>query len=118
MAKDRKETLLRMGERLFALHGYRDVSIKEITENAGLGTGSFYSYFPSKESFYSSILDRLEQRGIQEVQKHVSSFQSPLNKLKALYRFATLALQRNGTSTPVWRRTRFREAVFSRTLRT
>ena len=54
---NRKETLLKVGERLFAQNGYRDVSIKDITNAAGLGMGSFYTYFDSKEEFYSAILD-------------------------------------------------------------
>ena len=95
MEKDRKDSLLRIGERLFALHGYRDVSIGDITEAAGLAMGSFYTYFPGKESFYAEILDRIEQRGIREVERHVNSFHSPLNKLKALYRYTTLSLGSN-----------------------
>jgi AcrR family transcriptional regulator len=95
LEKDRKDSLLRIGERLFALHGYRDVSIKDITEADGLAMGSFYTYFPGKESFYAEILDRIEQRGIREVEKHVNSFHSPLNKLKALYRYTTLSLGSN-----------------------
>jgi AcrR family transcriptional regulator len=95
LEKDRNESLLRIGERLFALHGYRDVSIRDITEAAGLAMGSFYTYFPGKESFYAEILDRIEQRGAREIEKHVNSFHSPLNKLKALYRYTTLSLGSN-----------------------
>ncbi|MCX7039185.1 MAG: TetR/AcrR family transcriptional regulator [Spirochaetes bacterium] len=95
MEKERKDSLLRIGERLFALHGYRDVSIRDITEAAGLAMGSFYTYFPGKESFYAEILNRIEQRGIREVEKHVNSFHFPLNKLKALYRYTTLSLGSN-----------------------
>jgi len=86
---------MKVGERLFAQHGYRDVSIKEITSSAGLGTGSFYTYFPGKESFYSEILDAIEQRGAREVEKHVNSLRSPLFRLKALFRYATLSLRSN-----------------------
>lgn len=95
MAIDRKGTLMRIGERLFAQHGYRDVSIKDITSSAGLGMGSFYTYFPSKEAFYSEILDAIEQRGIHDVEKHVNSLHSPLFRLKALFRYATLSLRSN-----------------------
>jgi AcrR family transcriptional regulator len=95
MASNRKGTLMRIGERLFAQHGYRDVSIKDITSSAGLGMGSFYTYFPSKEAFYSEILDAIELRGIHDVEKHVSSLRSPLFRLKALFRYATLSLRSN-----------------------
>lgn len=90
---NRKETLLKVGERLFAQNGYRDVSIKDITNAAGLGMGSFYTYFGSKEDFYSAILDVIEERGVRDVEKHVNSFQSPLYRLKALYRYTTLSLR-------------------------
>ena len=95
MASNHRGTLMKVGERLFAQHGYRDVSIKEITSSAGLGTGSFYTYFPGKESFYSEILDAIEQRGAREVEKHVNSLRSPLFRLKALFRYATLSLRSN-----------------------
>ena len=95
MARNHRGTLVKVGERLFAEHGYRDVSIKDITSSAGLGMGSFYTYFPSKEAFYTEILDTIEQRGALEVEKRVNSLHSPLFRLKALFRYATLSLRSN-----------------------
>jgi AcrR family transcriptional regulator len=95
MGSNRRDTLLRIGERLFAQLGYREVSIKDITASAGLGMGSFYTYFPSKEAFYSAILDSLEERGVREVEKHVNSLRSPLFRLKALFRYTILSLRSN-----------------------
>jgi AcrR family transcriptional regulator len=57
--------------------------------------GSFYTYFSSKEAFYSEILDSIEQRGALEVEKRVNSLRSPLFRLKALFRYATLSLRSN-----------------------
>ena len=95
MQSDRRETLLKSGERLFAQHGYRQVSIKDITSAVGLGMGSFYTYFPSKEAFYSDILDAIEERGVRELEKRVNSFHSPIFRMKALYRYTTLSLRNN-----------------------
>ncbi|HTP60287.1 MAG TPA: TetR/AcrR family transcriptional regulator [Spirochaetia bacterium] len=95
MEYNRKETLLKVGERLFAQNGYRDVSIKDITNAAGLGMGSFYTYFDRKEDFYSAILDGIEQRGVRDIEKRVNSFRSPLYRLKALFRYTTLSLRSN-----------------------
>ena len=95
METNRKDTLLKIGERLFARHGYRDVSIRDITSSVGLGMGSFYTYFPSKEVFYSHILDDIEQRGMREVEKRVNAFHSPLFRLKALFRYTILSLRSN-----------------------
>ena len=95
MRRSRRDTLLKIGERLFSEHGYRDVSIKDITSSAGLGMGSFYTYFSSKEAFYSDILDAIEQRGVREMEKHVNSLHSPVFRLKALFRYTTLSLRSN-----------------------
>jgi len=106
MASNRRETLLKIGERLFAQHGYRDVSIKDITASAGLGMGSFYTYFPSKEAFYSAILDSLEDRGVREVEKRVNSLRSPLFRLKALFRYTILSLRSNEILRGIYNRER------------
>ena len=95
MESSRREIILQIGERLFSRNGYRDVSIDDITTEVGLGTGSFYTYFASKEAFYDEILDRIEQKGVAEARRIVGGFQSPLNKLKALYRFFTLGLRKS-----------------------
>jgi len=106
MGSNRRDTLLKIGERLFAQHGYRDVGIKEITAAAGLGMGSFYTYFPSKEAFYSAILDSLEERGVREVEKHVNGLRSPLFRLKALFRYTVLSLRSNEILRGIYRRER------------
>ncbi len=95
MSVDKREILLRVGERLFSRSGYRDVTVDEITRDAGLGLGSFYSHFHSKEELYCAIIDRLETQGIEEAERHARKFNSPMNKLKALYRFSVLGLKGN-----------------------
>ena len=89
----RRAALLANGERLFAELGYREVSVEQITHASGLATGSFYNYFPSKEAFYAHILELIERRAISEARRVVSRFESPMNQLKALYRFITLGLR-------------------------
>ncbi len=106
MGTNRREALLKIGERLFAQHGYRDVSIKDITASAGLGMGSFYTYFSSKEAFYSAILDSLEDRGVREVEKRVNSLRSPLFRLKALFRYTVLSLRSNEILRGIYNRER------------
>ena len=91
----RRAALLATGERLFAEQGYRDVSVEQIAHATGIATGSFYNYFPSKEAFYGHVLELIEQRAISEARRVVSRFESPMNQLKALYRFITLGLRRS-----------------------
>jgi len=36
-------------------NGYRDVTTREVLAEAGLSTGTFYNYFPSKEDLYETL---------------------------------------------------------------
>ncbi len=95
MKIDRRETFLDVGERLFSQYGYRAVSIDDIASAAGVATGSFYSYFKSKESFYNEIIEKTEKKGQENAEQIIARLQSPLNKLKALYRSVTLSVRKN-----------------------
>ena len=95
MRGERRQALLHAGGELFSRQGYKEVSIEEIARTAGVGTGSFYTYFRSKEDFYGEILDALETQGRQEVDRLLAGFSSALARLKALYRFATLGIRRS-----------------------
>ena len=95
MSDFRRKDLLKSGETLFSRMGFRDVTIKDITDSAGLASGTFYNYFTDKEQFYSLVISLLEDRAISEAQRIIGRFESPMNQLKALYRFITLALPKN-----------------------
>lgn len=54
-----KETLKKIfqsAETLFAEKGYYDTQIHDITSGAGIGAGTFYTYFPDKLSCFKYIL--------------------------------------------------------------
>lgn len=44
-----KENIYQSALRVIAKVGYKDASIEDITKEAGVSIGSFYTYFPSKE---------------------------------------------------------------------
>lgn len=93
MPTDKRELLLQTGQELIGRYGYRDVSITDVARAAGIGTGSFYSWFPSKEAFYEQVLDRLEQEGIRQIDERLAALSSPMGKLKVLLHFATLGIR-------------------------
>ncbi len=79
---------------LFSVRGYRDVSVEEVVERCGLSVGTFYKYFPSKEAFYEQLLSFIEREGIAMVDRAVERLFSPMNQLKAVYRFVVLGVQK------------------------
>ena len=44
---------------MFERHGFLDARITDITAGAGAATGSFYSYFSSKEEIFTAVIDEL-----------------------------------------------------------
>ncbi|SEQ91978.1 TetR/AcrR family transcriptional regulator [Natrinema salaciae] len=53
-----RESLRDTGRDLFTRRGIRATTISELTEPAGIGTGTFYQYFDSKEALYIDILEQ------------------------------------------------------------
>jgi AcrR family transcriptional regulator len=52
-----RETLHETGRELFAQYGLRKTTIAELTEPAGIATGTFYQFYDSKEELYIEILE-------------------------------------------------------------
>jgi AcrR family transcriptional regulator len=89
MNRDQKrEILVEAAEQLFRQQGYRQTSIASIARSTGISTGSVYSCFDGKEALFAAVLDRVEERAVAELNRKVAEFQSPLSRLKALFRFA------------------------------
>jgi AcrR family transcriptional regulator len=57
---DVKETIIRESTRLFLANGFRGTSVKQITEAAGIGRGTLYWYFKSKEEILDSIFRKFD----------------------------------------------------------
>jgi AcrR family transcriptional regulator len=54
--------LLQAAEAVFAEQGYHEASIVKITERAGIGLGTFYLYFDSKQTIFEALVIDLNRR--------------------------------------------------------
>ncbi|MET0736033.1 MAG: TetR/AcrR family transcriptional regulator [Microbacterium sp.] len=57
-----RRRLLEAAEGVFAEQGYHEASIVKITERAGIGLGTFYLYFDSKQSIFEALVVDLNRR--------------------------------------------------------
>ncbi len=57
-----RQRLLEAAEQVFAELGYHDASIVKITEAAGVGQGTFYLYFASKQEVFDELVRDLNRR--------------------------------------------------------
>jgi AcrR family transcriptional regulator len=57
-----REAILDAADRLLARYGYRKMTVEDIAREAGIGKGSVYLHFPSKEEVVLSRVDRMVER--------------------------------------------------------
>lgn len=87
---DVKEAIIRESTRLFLSNGFRGTSVKEITEAAGIGRGTLYWYFKSKDEIVETILRNFENEFIEGLIKAVNGCEGNFAaKYKAFHKFAT-----------------------------
>lgn len=125
----RREQLLAIAAQLFAEKGFRNTTVRDIADAAGILSGSLYHHFDSKESMVDEILStfqeelfgqydailasgddaraKLEQAvrvSFEAIDKHpheVAIFQNDADHLGSFERFGYLA-DRNTQSRQVW----------------
>jgi AcrR family transcriptional regulator len=86
-----RHRLLEAAEAVFAEHGYHDASIVKITEAAGVGQGTFYLYFASKQDVFDELVRDLNRR-VRHAMKEASSqgktrLEAELLGFRAYFRF-------------------------------
>ncbi|AHC15349.1 TetR/AcrR family transcriptional regulator [Salinispira pacifica] len=57
--EDSRERLIQTGMKLIGSRGYHDIGVADIVRVSGLAVGTFYTYFDSKEQFFSIIIDQI-----------------------------------------------------------
>lgn len=142
-ALNRRAELLRIAGDLFAEKGFRNTTVRDIADAAGILSGSLYHHFDSKESMVDELLQsfqtelfaaydeilasqqparakieaavRLSFAAIDQHHAEVAIFQNEADQLGRLERFSYLA-ERNQQSREVWL-TLLREGIDSGALR-
>lgn len=130
-APNRREQLLSIAAQLFAERGFRNTTVRDIADAAGILSGSLYHHFDSKESMVDEILStfqtelfagydeimksdldargrieaavRLSFKAIDQHHAEVAIFQNEADQLSRMERFAYLQ-ERNEQSRGLWLR--------------
>jgi AcrR family transcriptional regulator len=86
-----RQRLLDAAESVFGEVGYHDASVVKITEAAGVGQGTFYLYFASKQEVFDELVRDLNRR-VRRAMKEASSqgktrLEQELLGFRAYFRF-------------------------------
>lgn len=60
--KIKEETLLNTAFNLFTKKGFKETSIQDIVDNAGVGKGTFYLYFQDKYDIQNKLIEKKSQK--------------------------------------------------------
>ena len=52
---NKKEDIFNCGKEIFISKGFKKTNVMEIAKSAGIGVGTFYNYYPSKEQLFLEI---------------------------------------------------------------
>lgn len=78
--------LVAAAEHVFATVGYPDASIVKITEEAGVGLGTFYIHFPGKKEIFDEVVADLSHRVRQAMSEGAASAPDRLAAERAGFR--------------------------------
>jgi AcrR family transcriptional regulator len=82
-AQQRRDAILEAARTVFARKGYADTGVEDIAEQAGIGKGTLYLYFPSKEQIYlAALLEEARKLDITS-REAMSAAEGWLDKLRA-----------------------------------
>ena len=82
--KATKTDLFHCGKELFGRKGFKDTNVSDITKSVGIGTGTFYNYYSSKEELFMAIFMEENEKLKKKIMKSIDLEQDPLSLVKEL----------------------------------
>jgi len=88
----RRDELLKIAAELFATKGFKNTTVRDIADAAGILSGSLYHHFDSKESMVDELLDTFQQELFAEYDEILAGDRTPRAKLDAVVRASFAAI--------------------------
>ncbi len=86
MEKDKKVRILDAMEQLMCQMPDKEITVSMIAETAGIGKGSVYYYFESKEDIVDAVVSRSYKNVLHEFFSNLQMESTALDKIKLLFR--------------------------------
>src|SRR6478672_6237677 len=79
----RCEAILDAATEAFAQSGYRCTDLQDVADLLGVGKGTLYRYFPTKQALFQAAVDRVMTRMRATIDEAVGPVADPLERLGA-----------------------------------
>ncbi len=83
---DKKETIRKCAKELFSANGFKATNVADIAQKAGVATGTFYLYYPSKEKLFMELYTEENGKLKQAIMERVDADGEPLQVIQTLMR--------------------------------
>ncbi|MEA4846124.1 MAG: TetR/AcrR family transcriptional regulator [Clostridiaceae bacterium] len=107
--EDKRAALFECAKELFATKGFKDTNVADITKMAGMGVGTFYNYYPSKEKLFIEIFEEENAKLMKSIMGAVDMSEHPVKLVKRI-----LVLNAEGMSVNPILRQWYNQDVFSK----
>lgn len=81
---DKKANIFNSARELFCSNGFKDTGVSDITKMAGIGIGTFYDYYSSKEKLFLDIFIEENEKLKNNILASVNLDDAPINVFKEL----------------------------------
>jgi AcrR family transcriptional regulator len=79
---ERKESILKEATNLFHLLGYKNTDVQQIADALGIGKGTIYRNFPTKEDLFLAAVDRAMLRLEEYVKSQIQPVREDVDRIK------------------------------------
>lgn len=86
MSAEHRDAILEAATEVFMRYGFRKASIDDIARRAGIGKGTVYLHFDSKEELFATVVRTIWGRVFEELKTAVRQARTPDAKLRAFCR--------------------------------
>ena len=84
--RDRREEILDIATKLFAVNGYADTDTQKLADELGVGKGTLYRYFPSKRELFLAAADRGMRQLCEFIDASVAAIEDPPERIAQVVR--------------------------------
>ncbi|MCY2995449.1 MAG: TetR/AcrR family transcriptional regulator [Planctomycetota bacterium] len=77
----REEEILDAATRLFAEHGFSNANTQVLADMLGVGKGTIYRYFPSKQELFLAAVDRAMRQATDTIDRALGDMDEPLVRM-------------------------------------
>jgi AcrR family transcriptional regulator len=82
--EDVRESIITATDRLIERYGYKKMTVDDVAREAGVGKGTIYLYFPSKEELALCCADRMYATIIEELRLVAQSIEGPAERVRRM----------------------------------